>query len=275
MMKKTPQPMGISPSLAVKAVAAVLALATVAFPISTLAAQNTESPIIPMIIGGDDVAEGEFPFIVSLQQAGQHWCTGTLVDRYTVLTARHCTSPVVVPLLTAVMGRTHVSGPGGEERSIASVINHPDYDASLLILSEPVDTIRPVKLPAVGSDHLIQPGAIGTASGWGVTDNDFPETASRLQKVNVPIYSADACEVIHDDGFDRQAEICAGSRGKGACYGDSGGPLLRVVGDEITQVGVVSRGRTIECAAQDGGVVYVYTGSSLLWQGFPLEPSGP
>jgi V8-like Glu-specific endopeptidase len=43
------------------------------------------------IVGGTAAAAGEFPFIVSLQKSGSHFCGGTLVNANTVVTAAHCT----------------------------------------------------------------------------------------------------------------------------------------------------------------------------------------
>lgn len=43
------------------------------------------------IIGGEDAEMFEFPYVVSLQKPlGQHFCTGSLIDAKTVLTAAHC-----------------------------------------------------------------------------------------------------------------------------------------------------------------------------------------
>lgn len=42
------------------------------------------------IVGGTSAAAGEFPFIVSLQQSGSHFCGGTLINANTVVSAAHC-----------------------------------------------------------------------------------------------------------------------------------------------------------------------------------------
>jgi trypsin len=42
------------------------------------------------IVGGTLAASGEFPFIVSLQRSGSHFCGGSLLDATTVITAAHC-----------------------------------------------------------------------------------------------------------------------------------------------------------------------------------------
>lgn len=42
------------------------------------------------IVGGTTASAGDFPFIVSIQQGGSHFCGGSLLNANTVLTAAHC-----------------------------------------------------------------------------------------------------------------------------------------------------------------------------------------
>lgn len=44
----------------------------------------------PQIVGGVPAVAGDFPFIVSMQIGGSHFCGGSLLDSTTVLTAAHC-----------------------------------------------------------------------------------------------------------------------------------------------------------------------------------------
>lgn len=57
---------------------------------SSLALPEPQSSI--KIVGGNAAEAGEFPFIVSLQRRGNHFCGGTLLNENTVLTAAHCSS---------------------------------------------------------------------------------------------------------------------------------------------------------------------------------------
>ena len=42
------------------------------------------------IVGGAPSSSGHFPFIVSLQKSGSHFCGGSLLNANTVVTAAHC-----------------------------------------------------------------------------------------------------------------------------------------------------------------------------------------
>lgn len=61
----------------------------------------------PLIVGGELAEPGEFPYIVSLQQGGSHFCGGVLLSADRVVTAAHC-SDVSAGSVT-VVGGTNVS----------------------------------------------------------------------------------------------------------------------------------------------------------------------
>ena len=42
------------------------------------------------IVGGVAAAQGDFPFLVSVQLSGSHFCGGTLLNANTVVSAAHC-----------------------------------------------------------------------------------------------------------------------------------------------------------------------------------------
>lgn len=56
------------------------------------------------IVGGTVAAAGDFPFIVSLQRSGSHFCGGSLLDSRTVVTAAHCTVGQTASSLTVRAG---------------------------------------------------------------------------------------------------------------------------------------------------------------------------
>lgn len=62
----------------------------------------------PLIVGGVEASAGEFPYIVSLQQGGSHFCGGSLYSSTVVITAAHC-STGISPSQVTVTGGTNVS----------------------------------------------------------------------------------------------------------------------------------------------------------------------
>jgi trypsin len=73
-------------------------IAALAIPAVVYSAAIPQDPEIPAwdegsendIVGGTTASAGDFPFIVSLQRSGSHFCGGTLLNANTVLTAAHC-----------------------------------------------------------------------------------------------------------------------------------------------------------------------------------------
>lgn len=59
---------------------------------------------VPQIVGGVPAQAGDFPFIVSLQRNGAHFCGGSLLDSTTVLTAAHCAEGRTATSLTVRAG---------------------------------------------------------------------------------------------------------------------------------------------------------------------------
>ncbi len=64
----------------------------VSLAISTLVGAAPTPPQVDGtdIVGGTAASAGEFPFIVSLQQSGSHFCGGSLINANTVVSAAHC-----------------------------------------------------------------------------------------------------------------------------------------------------------------------------------------
>ncbi|KID67898.1 Trypsin [Metarhizium brunneum] len=223
-------------------VAMMLALA-----VSALSA--TAATIEKRTAGGEDVKDGELPFMVSLQgQRGGHRCGGALVDSTTVVTAAHCVSGTY----SIKAGTANIST-DGVVVNVKSRHEHPDYvlgnpgspyavnDIGVLKLETPVersDTIDYVTLPADGSDPV--PNSIAIGAGWGYQP-DITPWPKQLSKVAMPVRDREVCFNLSPEGLSgRTTVICVGGDGKALCDKDSGGPVI----DQDTRqlIGVVSFG---------------------------------
>lgn len=207
------------------------------------------------IIGGEQSSPGQFPYFVSL-----NGCGGSLIGPSVVLSAAHCApdgnefengGTVRVGALQAAEDESD----GSVIVSVDTQANHPNYndntlqnDFMLLRLAQPVQisTFPMLDLSDDGAD--IADNTPLTVIGLGYTTPTGSETPDRLMSVEVQANSdAECVDAYGDDptdGVDTQSMFCAGvsGGGKDSCGGDSGGPIVRVVGNDHRQVGVVSWG---------------------------------
>ncbi|ESP05054.1 hypothetical protein LOTGIDRAFT_109254 [Lottia gigantea] len=213
-----------------------------------------------MIIGGKPSTPGRWPWQVSLQIIAAiepwHRCGGVLIHPSWVLTAAHCVEgPFYGDLRNwrIVLAEDNLNEGSGREvyRKISRIVAHPGYirtsnfpnDVALLQMDEPVDTStgesRVACLPDLHAE--IPPSANCWLSGWGETRGTGGQENS-MNELQVEILPNWLCSSmwrrvgIHvlDD------QVCVGYGDTGACYGDSGGPLMCELDGRYYVTGVMS-----------------------------------
>lgn len=217
------------------------------------------------IVGGNAVVNSRrFPWMVSLQNNGKHFCGAMLIHPSWILTAKHCLKVTSSPLIM-IGGLDLNNTTEFIMRKIAKSVEHPDLDIALIQLEQPVTDRTPIK---VNNNPNINPGVNTEAIGWGRLSENGSLT-SILQEVVLPVVGNDKCSSLYSDKFQPNNHMCAGyDQGqKDACQGDSGGPLI-IMWDEndlSTQflVGVTSWG--IGCARQGKYGVWVRTSTIIPW----------
>jgi len=254
-------------------------ITALAIPAVVLSAAIPQDPEIPAwdegsendIVGGVSASAGDFPFIVSIQQSGRHFCGGSLLNANTIVTAAHCAEGQTASSLTIRAGSLSRSS-GGTVVRVSSIKINSGYVASTyqgdvaimkLATSIPTSsTISYATLPASGSDPAS--GTVLTTAGWGTTSSGGQTLPTSLLKVDVPVITRSTCANMYvaRELYVTTQMFCAGfaAGGKDSCQGDSGGPIVNK--STRTLLGVVSWGDG--CAAANSPGVYSHLGQSTL-----------
>ncbi|XP_032685767.1 trypsin-1-like [Odontomachus brunneus] len=244
------------------------------------------------IVGGQEAAPREFPWLVSITRKGGHFCGGAILNDRFVLTAGHClcsgTNKIPVGQLRVTLGEYNLKAPEVPPARHESVINavlHPGHrcgkyvdDIALLELARPItwsESVKPACLPvatgkpgysAFGGEHAIVAGW-----GWLGEDRSTYKRADVLQKVEVRVVANTVCsEWYASQGKSTRVgstQMCAGYEegGRDSCWADSGGPLIvgSRPGGSAMVVGVVSTG--IGCSRPRLPGIYTRTSDYISW----------
>lgn len=151
-------------------------LAALAFSATAFASPIPQDDVqgLQEIVGGVAANPGDFPFIVSLQRGGSHFCGGTLLNANTVLTAAHCSTGVSAGSVSVRAGSLNRSS-GGTLVGVSAIRIHPSYsgsstlnnDVAIWKLSSNIptsSTISYAMLAAAGSEPAT--GSVSTTAGW-------------------------------------------------------------------------------------------------------------
>ncbi|XP_043937505.1 chymotrypsin-like protease CTRL-1 [Protopterus annectens] len=204
------------------------------------------------IVNGENAISGSWPWQASLQdRTGFHFCGGSLIHQYWVVTAAHCNvNPYSHFVILGEYDRSSNAEPV-QVLNIARAITHPYWnpqtmnnDITLLRLASPAQInsrVSPVCLP--NSNDVITSAITCITTGWGKTAT--ATSPGKLQQVAVPIVSVAQCQAYWGSQI-TSAMICAGGASASSCQGDSGGPLVCQKGDPWYLIGIVSWG-TRDC----------------------------
>lgn len=185
---------------------------------------------------------------------------GSLISPRSVLTAAHC--PIDTQNTQVVLGAHQLTAaePNQQRQTVepANYRIHAQYnpsnlnnDIAILILPVAATLIHPqiqtIAFPGAGDTQQFT-GEVATVSGWGRIADGSTATSTHLRSVTNTIITNAVCAQTFGTAVVIGSTICtATTGGRGACNGDSGGPLTVDRAGSRQLVGVVSFGAAAGC----------------------------
>ncbi|XP_001505529.1 chymotrypsin-like protease CTRL-1 [Ornithorhynchus anatinus] len=203
------------------------------------------------IVNGENAMPGSWPWQVSLKERsnGVHFCGGSLINQYWVVTAAHCN--VSPNRHIVVLGQYDLTSNFEpiQVKTISMAITHQGWnpntmnnDITLLKLSSPAQLTPGVSPVCLASPNEVLPqGPTCVSTGWGRISGEDNIVPPLLQQVVLPLVTVNQCKAYWGNRI-TDSMICAGGQGSSSCQGDSGGPLVYLKGNSWVLIGIVSWG---------------------------------
>uniref|UniRef100_A0AB38ZEK7 Venom S1 protease with CUB domain 8 n=1 Tax=Oncocephalus sp. TaxID=2944721 RepID=A0AB38ZEK7_9HEMI len=216
------------------------------------------------IAHGTETGINEYPWMVAIRESLKpgdkpppfHFCGGSIITHYHVLSAAHCVYYRMDEELYAVVGEHNIriddETDATQHIKIAKKIIPEDYnypnqhhDIVVLVLEKPIEfnqKVGPICLSPekfnLAYQHIL-------LTGWGITHLRKP--SDFLRKAYLRVVDLNVCADYWQYGFsigEDSHKVCTDSRSKDSCSGDSGGPLVTLDPEtnRYVQVSLVSFG---------------------------------
>lgn len=193
------------------------------------------------IINGVPSYKGQFPYytfmLIDIDEDNQQICGGAIIDKEWILTAAHCVNGTQG--VSLVVGSWKLPDRNETRQffkvDLSQIVLHANYsrkpnqnDIALIRLSEPIQFnkyVKPVKLSSkCESTENLDVLVVGNGIQDEAEDYKMPAV---LQYTKLKTMTDRKC-IQYYPFISSKQKICAGNRdGSSACYGDSGGPLIR------------------------------------------------
>ncbi|KAG5667513.1 hypothetical protein PVAND_015492 [Polypedilum vanderplanki] len=180
------------------------------------------------------------------QTKWSHFCGGSVLNENHIVTAAHCVDGMNISRMSIFAGESDLRNEDkGSRHLIESCVIHPDYvelnNSDVAVCKLQTSFPKSEKIQPIPLDKTYVGGGENCMlSGWGYTTRiKGAPLPNKLQRANFTSLTNEECNQRgHSVG---NKEICAYKFSKGACNGDSGGPLQC----NNVLVGIVSYGTAI------------------------------
>lgn len=118
------------------------------------------------IVGGDETAAHEFPWLSGLSKQGKLYCGASLISDKLLLTAAHCVYGTEPREIRVYLGGHNITKDYSEQRRVKRIMEHEDFDIisfnndiAILEMDKPVKfgpTIQPVCLPDISKNNFFK-----------------------------------------------------------------------------------------------------------------------
>jgi len=215
----------------------------------------------PMIIGGSDATEGEFPYQLSMEYFGSHSCGAVHIRNDRALCAAHCVDGRSPASLTIRHGS--ITRGAGDPVDVSNIVVHESYvadgsqgfpnDISILYIDGTMTGPNTASI-ALASGSTDFGGQDCVITGWGDITAGGGVLPTTLQKKTIKILTEGECNGYWGQ-YQHDKHVCLWDPNDqaGSCQGDSGGPLACLEGGRVL-AGVTSWG-VVGCQ----GLPSVYT----------------
>ena len=190
------------------------------------------------IVGGSNAKNGDAPYMASLRSQdniSRHFCGGSVISSYWILTAAHCTVDRNHRDLLVVVGSV-LNDPINEAYGTELIINHPRYDP--VRIENDISLLKTLKGIALGINNIdriplhsvaVEGEKLAIMTGWGRMSHPNGPLPNNLQIIQLKTLSYEDCVAKSGPNaeFVTEKNICTFTKaGEGTCFGDSGGPLV-------------------------------------------------